>query len=44
MRPARPTGTPLEVPIVPFEAGRKGVSYTGFTYILAPSPDRKRKR
>lgn len=44
MSPARPTGALLEVPIVPFEAGRKGMSYTGFTYILAPSPDSKRKR
>ncbi len=44
MRPARPTGSRLEVPIVPFDAGRTAVPYSGFTYILAPAPDRKIKR
>jgi hypothetical protein len=44
MRPARPTGNRQQVPIVPFDAGRKGALYSGFTYILAPSPDRKVKR
>jgi hypothetical protein len=44
MRPARPTGGRLEVPIVPFDAERKGTPYSGFTYILAPSADRKAKR
>lgn len=44
MRPARSTGSQMEVPLVPFDAGRKEQSYTGFTYILASPQRGKSKR
>lgn len=43
MRPARSTGNQMEVPLFPFETGRKEESYRGFSYILA-SPARGKSR
>ena len=38
MRPPRPTGNRLQVPIFPCDSGRKGVTYSGFSELLAPAP------
>lgn len=44
MRPARSTGSQMEVPIVPFETGRNEETYRGFSYILASPLRGKSKR
>jgi hypothetical protein len=44
MRPARSAESQMEVPIVPFEAGRKAGTYRGFSYILASPARWKSKR